>query len=140
MAEHELFFLGQKAILIRESRALILEASYEPGSWDLPGGRVHVGESKDRAFRRELKEEIGIVNFKLLGVVDYALWMRDGHRSVCLIALLIENASDPIGLSHEHSRFKWVEKQELDQYRFVSDDMKRMLEKGFSYYTLRHAR
>lgn len=139
MATHESFLLGQKAILIRDGRALILEASYMAGFWDLPGGRIHVGEDKDEALRREVKEEIGISDFKSLGIVDYALWRREGHHSVCLIAQLIENASDHITLSREHNRYQWVTKAELDQYRFVSDDMKRMLEKGFLYYTLRHA-
>ena len=140
MADYELFQVGQKAILIRGGKALILEASYRPGFWDLPGGRIHAGEDGDAAFRRELKEETGLERCTSLGAVDYALWVQKQHPSVCLVVRLVENDIDPIVISAEHSQYRWISPNQLDQYRFVSDDMKRMLEKGFSYYTLRHAR
>ena len=47
-------------------------ATWSPGVWDSPGGKLEPGESPDDAVRREIREELGVelVDYELLAVVD----------------------------------------------------------------------
>ena len=134
--EHALTQLGQKGILMRHGKCLIIEDAAQPGRWDLPGGRVEVNERLDDAFRREIKEELGFDKFIALGIVDYAMISRKENPSICLVAQLIKNDSDPIMLSPEHSAYRWISLEELHAYQFCWDAMKQMVQKGFEYSKL----
>ncbi|MBU1178410.1 NUDIX hydrolase [Patescibacteria group bacterium] len=140
--EFEKFVISQVAVLIRDEKCLILEFSDMPNRWGLPGGRLDVGEVGESAFRREIKEELGLANFENLGVVDYDIWRVPKSRDmgmnvpICGIASLIKNDEDKIELSHEHSQFKWVTGDELEDYDFIWLAAARMLKKGFAYKKL----
>jgi len=136
--EFEKFIISQVAVLIRDNKCLILEFTDPPGRWGLPGGRLDVGEVGEPAFRREIKEELGLANFENLGVVDYETWhisrstdMKMG-TPLCGIANLIKNDEDEIKLSHEHSQLKWATEDELENYDFIWPNAIRMLKKGFA--------
>ncbi|MCS6879069.1 MAG: NUDIX hydrolase [Geminicoccaceae bacterium] len=64
-----------------EGRLLVVESSYRPGLWDLPGGGRGAGESADAAARRELFEETGLAPepgaLEEAGAVEFAL---EGRR------------------------------------------------------------
>ena len=137
MPEHALVQLGQKAVLIRDDRCLILEGSNGEDQWDLPGGRLHEGEKSMDAFRRELEEELGLTDFSFIATVDYDLWARGaGKPTICLVANLITSDQQDIEISFEHKGFRWVERSELSKYTFYSPAMPRMIEKGFDHLEL----
>ncbi len=52
--------LGVRALVLDESRVLLVRHTYRPG-WFLPGGGVDRGETSEAAVVRELREEAGIV-------------------------------------------------------------------------------
>lgn len=132
--EHALMQVGQKAVFIRDGRCMILEGSNRENVWDLPGGRIHVQEDQRDAFLRELKEEIGLHEVEVLGVIDYEVWLpANGHVPICLIASLVASEQTDFTVSSEHKNFKWVTEEELDAYSFYSDAMPRMIKKGFQY-------
>ena len=140
--EFEKFVVSQVAVLIRDGKCLIMEFADMPNRWGLPGGRLDVGELGEPAFRREIKEELGLASFENLGVVDYEIWhiprstdMKVG-TPLCGVASLIKNDKDEIKLSHEHSQLKWVAEDELKDYDFVWPSAARMFRKGFAYKKL----
>lgn len=56
-----------------------------PNMWDIPGGKVEVGEEPEFAVNREITEELGIANlgeislFKIITsekITDYIFWKR----------------------------------------------------------------
>lgn len=56
-----------------------------PNMWDIPGGKVEVGEEPEFAVRREINEELGIANlgeislFKIISsenITDNIFWKR----------------------------------------------------------------
>ena len=51
---------------------LLLQTSYGPRVWTLPGGGIGRGETPEQAARREVQEEVGIAlrNITALGVIE----------------------------------------------------------------------
>lgn len=56
-----------------------------PNMWDIPGGRIEEGESPENTVRREMNEEMGLVDlgeinmFKIYtseNLTDYIFWKR----------------------------------------------------------------
>jgi len=106
----ERFWISQAGILIRKNKCLILEDANKPGFWDIPGGRINKGELGETAFKREIKEEIGIDNFVVDKIVDYDIWYIPKGNPVCAIAVLIKNEKDEIILSimeHHSNLLPW---------------------------------
>ena len=134
--EFEHFQVSQAGILIREDKCLIASmAGMGQEYWDIPGGRLDKGEHSEPAFRREIKEELGLDNFKILGVVDYDIWYTTNNNTpVCAVTSLISNEKDEITLSDEHLDYKWIMESEIDDYNFLWPSAKRMLKKGFERY------
>jgi ADP-ribose pyrophosphatase YjhB (NUDIX family) len=54
--------VGVGAIVFHGDRVLLVQRGREPakGQWSLPGGLVEVGETLERAVRREVAEETGL--------------------------------------------------------------------------------
>ncbi len=65
--DHHKHFTGQiaqKALIERDGKILLVQypegEKYIGGKWDLPGGRLHVGETALEGVIREVEEEIGV--------------------------------------------------------------------------------
>ncbi len=62
METDDLHFVGKvahKALIIKEDKVLLVKGAGDV-RWDIPGGRIHVGEKPAQALVREVKEELGI--------------------------------------------------------------------------------
>lgn len=134
--EHERFQIGQKAVLIRDGKCLIAEIAKRPGMWELPGGRLEAGELREPAFRREIKEELGIDEFEILGLVDYEIWYHNDGTPFCAIVNLIKNDFVEIKISSEHLKFAWITKKQIKNYKYFWPASPRFIEKGFALLNL----
>lgn len=130
-SDHEKFSISQKAILIRNGKCLIAEINQRPGTWDLPGGRIDVGENKEEAFRREIREELAINNFKVIATVHHDAWHTSHGFAICGIANLI-TSDEEITLSDEHTKFIWISENEIENYKYIWPQMAEMIRRGFS--------
>ena len=74
------------------------------GEWDLPGGHLKQNESLSGGLKREVKEEteLDIENEKLVEIQSNLHFFYAKYDS------------SPIKISHEHTEFKFFEKQDLD--------------------------
>jgi ADP-ribose pyrophosphatase YjhB (NUDIX family) len=74
-------WIGIGCIVLRGDEVLLVQRGKPPrlGSWSLPGGAQHVGETAEEAARRELLEETGVTvgALHLCEVVD-AITRDDG--------------------------------------------------------------
>ena len=67
------------AVIIKDDEVLL---SSQWDGWDFPGGGIHMGETMDEAFEREVKQETGLTvqRGKLLHVADQFFTHPNGDR------------------------------------------------------------
>ena len=122
--------LKVQRVLIKDNKCLLAEINKRPGTWDLPGGRIDIGENKEEAFRREMREELGIKNFKIISLLDYKTWYTHTGFAICGIVSLV-NTEEEVNLSIEHSKMMWASEEELDNLKFIWPHAPEMIKKGF---------
>jgi len=78
--------VGVRALIIRDDQVLLVRHTYQP-QWYTVGGAVEVGESPLQAIKREIMEEVGVMNSepKLLSVFYSRLEKRDDYIVFYLI-------------------------------------------------------
>jgi len=81
------------------------------GRWDFPKGRVEKGETEVQTVLREVKEETGLTDLKIVPgfrkMIEY-FYRREGkniHKQVTY--LLGETKEDRVTISYEHQGFGW---------------------------------
>jgi 8-oxo-dGTP pyrophosphatase MutT (NUDIX family) len=115
------FHIGIKALIINEKKEILLLYGEKNGDkfWDLPGGRMQVGESIEEALRRETEEELG-VSGKLLvmqGLFDATLSnFKKPNAEGAYLMLIVYNCRLPVNrdfkMDEEHSGWKWAAPKE----------------------------
>jgi len=111
-------------IIYKNNKFLIAQRNLKKaqgGLWEFPGGKVEKDEAYESALIREIKEEFNadIEVEKYIGENIYHYPEKD-------IKLLFYKAnllSDDIELL-EHEDYKWITKEEKDNYNFAEADMK----------------
>ncbi len=120
MAEDQ-FWIGVHGVIAHQGRILVLRRapamSYQPGSWDLPGGHLAIGELMEECLAREIEEETGLAIEieRLLGVhnsigpyvqIIYACGLRESPRGVTL-------------RPWEHVEARWVAREEMEEMELI---------------------
>ena len=102
---------GVKALLVRNDKFLIL---YKPnGNPDFPGGRVEGQETPEEALRREITEELGSLNIRILTPVAEWCFSKRPDLLIKGSTWLCSYEGGQISLGKEHSSFVWVQWNEL---------------------------
>lgn len=135
LEKFEFFMISQKVALIRDGKCLIVEMDSQPGLWELPGGRLNKGEFREAALRREIKEELGLNNFEVLGVADYDIWYhKNTNTPLCATVHLIKNDLDEIILSDEGVQYKWISEDEINDYKYYWEASPKFIKNAFRLY------
>jgi len=115
---------GEDVLLVRRANPP------RPGSWTLPGGAQHVGETVAEAVHREIREETGveIEIFDVVAVVD--LIDRDDAGAVrfhyTVVDLLAEWRHGEATAGDDADAVAWVGTDDLDAFG-VSPQAKRVI-------------
>jgi 8-oxo-dGTP diphosphatase len=108
------------AAVVRNGRVLAARRSAPAalaGTWELPGGKVELGETVAEAATREVREELGCaieVGRSLPGRQP----LSAGYELTVHIASL--SAGEPI--PREHSALRWLGPEELDEVAWLPAD------------------
>jgi tRNA nucleotidyltransferase (CCA-adding enzyme) len=98
--------------LKRNEEDLFLLMQSRRGDWNFVKGHREYRESDEETLRREVYEETGIRNFKILGFVGkirYKFSDKAGHKiKKEVIFYLASSDTREVTLSSEHINFKWT--------------------------------
>jgi len=111
-----------------EIKYLILNYSYR--HWDFPKGNIEFGETETETIKREVMEETGIEDIKLIEgfrqQISYKYRKKSKLVNKSVIYYLAETNSNKVMLSFEHINFAWLNFNDaLEKLSF--DNSKRVL-------------
>lgn len=113
------FFVGVKAVIIKDGKLLLLEDSSKPDFWDVPGGRIDDDETLDQTLLRELKEELPSHSNPRIGELLHAYRIpgsiKDDLGLVLLFYRVDADFEGEIQLSDEHTSYEWVSLAEAEK-------------------------
>lgn len=103
MIARGLVVYGNEILLVRRS-----QSGSRPGDWEIPGGKVELGENLEDAAIREVFEETGIkpVKTSYISSDDYTF---EGENRMGVL-FLMQAQGDRVKLSSEHDQHVWVNK------------------------------
>jgi 8-oxo-dGTP pyrophosphatase MutT (NUDIX family) len=116
------FEVSLKAFIVREGRALFVREA-DTGWWELPGGRIDVGEEWEphsSILAREMREELGS-GMRISFGPEVVTWTRqrptDGAFLFLVARLGFVAGGEPV-LSDEHSELAWLDREASARLRF----------------------
>ena len=110
------------AIIKKENTILATRRGYGEfiNMWEFPGGKIEIGETREEALIREIKEELSI-NITIDTFVttidyDYPTFHLTMHCFLC-------TQSNGTLTLNEHNDAKWVHKPELNELDWLPADL-----------------
>ena len=105
--------LAVKSFIVNDKNELLLIKREDndvhcPGMWEIPGGRLELGEDPFEALKRETKEETNI-DIEVLNPLKVHHFERDDGQNITMISFLCRPKNNSVVLSKEHTDYKWVE-------------------------------
>ncbi|MDN3504935.1 MAG: NUDIX domain-containing protein [Rhabdochlamydiaceae bacterium] len=121
------FRLSVEVVLVHESKVLVTKradsCSVAPGVWNVPAGKVDIGETTFDAVIRETREEVGINVFvvKILSETATTVIKAGVPASRNIFTYHVETeGTTEVVLNEEHSEYAWVSAAELADSKYDS--------------------
>ena len=114
------------AIVFRENRVLLVRRGQPPslGLWAIPGGRVEIGETLQKAAEREILEETGIIIQAREPVYTFDYIERDGAALARFHYVIVDLIADYVGgetrVGDDAADVSWFSAAELDDLNVSS--------------------
>ncbi len=107
--------------IVDRGRVLAARRTFPPaarGRWELPGGKVEVGETAAAAAVREVGEELGC-RVEVTGELAGEQPVAGGHRLRVVTAALVGGEPVP----HEHDAVWWLDPGSLQRVEWLDPDV-----------------
>ena len=106
------FRVAVKAFIVNPNDELLIikrrdNDVHKPGVWDIPGGRLELGENPFDGLKREAKEEIGL-DIDILNPLRVHHFTRDDGQNITMLTFLCRPLSGHVNLSEEHTEYAWT--------------------------------
>ena len=114
------------AVLFWEGKVLCVQRpecqkEYVSLKWEFPGGKVEVGESREEALLREIREELSVE----IEVSEFSMTVEhtysDFHLTMHVFKCVLDQGEITL---NEHAALKWLSIDELDRLDWVAADEK----------------
>ena len=108
------------AAIVRHASVLAARRTAPPeaaGRWELPGGKVEVGETPTEAIEREIAEELGC-DIEVTEWLDSRSVIQDTYVLVVALARLTRGEPEPT----EHDELRWLGRDELHDVDWLEAD------------------
>ncbi len=135
MEINKLSLIG-KCIIINSSKEILIlkRTNYKNNGsenlWDIPGGNVEKDECINNGIKREVFEETNLsLENNNIFYIDSGKKYENGQFVFTLF--YSKNFQGELKLSHEHSEYRWINYQDLDNFDFHLREGKIELIKNF---------
>lgn len=113
------FRIAVKSFIINKDKGLLLikrrtNDVHAAGVWEIPGGRLNLGEDPLEGLKRETKEETGL-EIEILNVINVNHFTREDGQKITMLIFLCKPLSNSVTLSEEHIDFIWVSLNEAKE-------------------------
>jgi 8-oxo-dGTP diphosphatase len=92
-----------------------------PGMWELPGGKIELGESPEDALARELKEELSIE--ASIGELIMLTSHSASPYAINLHTFAVKEYSGLPAAGDSHDEVRWLSQEEIDDYDWAPGDI-----------------
>ncbi|MFJ3495293.1 NUDIX domain-containing protein [Streptomyces sp. NPDC086091] len=120
------------AVVTDEAGRVLLQRRVDNGTWALPGGALHIGESLPECAVRETREETGI-DVEVVGIVGtysnprHVFAYDDGEvRQEFSICFLARPVGGELAVSDESTDVRWFDPADVDELPMVAGVRKRV--------------
>jgi 8-oxo-dGTP diphosphatase len=122
-------FVATKAFIKHKDKILILRESskYQDGTnsgkFDVPGGRIEIGQSFDQSLLREIQEETGLeVKIdKPFYVGEWRPVVRDEQWQIVGIFFQCHSDSSEVKLSEDHDEYLWIKPENYSSHNLIEN-------------------
>ncbi len=97
------------------------DKKFYPGRWEFPGGNIE-DEEPEKTVLREVREETGLVGTVIRREGPFQWESKYGH--VRTHPFLVKVDSSEVEMSREHSKYRWVEREELSELEMYPGNRK----------------
>jgi len=106
------FRLSVKAFIVDKDNNLFLmrragNDAQSPEIWEIPGGRLDLGEDPILGLMREIREETGLY-IKPLCPMSVRHFQRDDGQLITMLVFFCRRMNGHLTLSEEHSEYEWI--------------------------------
>ena len=125
-------FNSSKVLLLRHSSI----SSRGGGHWDFPKGHIDDGETEIQTALRELGEETGIEQVKVVdGFRDTITYTFSGGQQIGkeVVFFLATTKESKVTLSHEHIDYSWLDFDSAFS-RLTYDNARQVLRNAIEFY------
>jgi 8-oxo-dGTP pyrophosphatase MutT (NUDIX family) len=105
------FPVSVKGIVVRDGAVVLVRNRRD--EWELPGGKLELGESPERCVSREIEEELALDVEPSTLVDSWVYTITPGTHVLVLTYGCTERATRDAVLSREHTRLVWIALDEV---------------------------
>lgn len=112
------FAIAVKAFIVDDKKRLLVikrepKDIHKPRIWEIPGGRLSLGEDPVEGVKRETKEETGL-SINVLNPLSVRHFTRDDGQKITMIIFLCKALDNNVRLSKEHTEHDWIRLDEKE--------------------------
>lgn len=115
--------VAQKVLLVKDNTVLITRDSRDE-VWELPGGRLNVGESPQEGVMREVQEELGVaIQVGRVVYVNQFTYTTETATALVLVyeATMVDEQAPFVADPVEVAQMAWVDATTWDTYEYYPE-------------------